>query len=75
MSTGNAGGLTVVIGTDDPLSMGDIGEGVRDLPLVTEKLRKSLKGFLQELRLSTSQSLNRQQNMTRRIVFYSSPLA
>ena len=42
LSTGNAGGLTVVIGTDDPLSIGDIGEIVRDLPLVTEKLRKSL---------------------------------
>ena len=42
LSTGNAGGLTVVIGTDDPLSMGDIGEIVRDLPLVTDKLRKSL---------------------------------
>ena len=42
LSTGNAGGLKVVIGTDDPLSMGDIGEIVRDLPLVTEKLRKSL---------------------------------
>ena len=42
LSTGNAGGLTVVIGTDDPLSMGEIGEIVRDLPLVTEKLRKSL---------------------------------
>ena len=42
LSTGNAGGLMVVIGTDDPLSMGDIGEIVRDLPLVTDKLRKSL---------------------------------
>ena len=42
LSTGNAGGLTVVIGTDDPLSMGETGEIVRDLPLVTEKLRKSL---------------------------------
>ena len=42
LSTGNAGGLTVVIGTDDPVSMGDFGEIVRDLPLVTEKLRKSL---------------------------------
>jgi hypothetical protein len=42
LSTGNAGGLTVVIGTDDPLPMGDIGEIVRDLPLVTEKLRKTL---------------------------------
>jgi cytoskeleton protein RodZ len=42
LSTGNAGGLMVVIGADDPLSMGDIGEIVRDLPLVTEKLRKSL---------------------------------
>ena len=42
LSTGNAGGLTVVIGTDDPLPMGDFGEIVRDLPLVTEKLRKYL---------------------------------
>ena len=42
LSTGNAGGLMVVIGADDPLSMGDIGEIVRDLPLVTEKLRKAL---------------------------------
>mgnify|MGYP001252219089 CR=1 FL=1 len=42
LSTGNAGGLTVVIGKDDPLSMGDIGEIVRDLPLVTDELRKSL---------------------------------
>ena len=42
LSTGNAGGLTVVIGTDDPLSMGAVGEIVRDLPLVTDKLRKSL---------------------------------
>ena len=42
LSTGNAGGLTVVIGTDTPLSMGAIGEIVRDLPLVTDKLRKLL---------------------------------
>lgn len=42
LTTGNAGGLTVVIGADDPLSMGDIGEIVRDLPLVTDELRKSL---------------------------------
>lgn len=42
LSTGNAGGLMVVIGADDPLSLGDIGEIVRDLPLVTEKLRKVL---------------------------------
>ena len=42
LTTGNAGGLQVVIGTDDPLSMGDIGEIVRDLPLVTDELRKSL---------------------------------
>ena len=42
LTTGNAGGLMVVIGTDDPLSMGDIGEIVRDLPLVTDELRKSL---------------------------------
>ena len=42
LSTGNAGGLMVVIGTDNPLSMGDVGEIVRDLPLVTDELRKSL---------------------------------
>ena len=42
LTTGNAGGLVVVIGTDDPLSMGDIGEIVRDLPLATDELRKSL---------------------------------
>ncbi|MDC0062522.1 DUF4115 domain-containing protein [Candidatus Puniceispirillum sp.] len=42
LTTGNAGGLIVVIGTDDPLLMGDIGEIVRDLPLVTDELRKSL---------------------------------
>ena len=39
LSTGNAGGLTVVIGTDDPLSIGDIGEIVRDL----EKLAKNVR--------------------------------
>ena len=42
LSTGNAGGLMVVIGSDNPLSMGAVGEIVRDLPLVTDKLRKSL---------------------------------
>jgi cytoskeletal protein RodZ len=42
LSTGNAGGLMVVIGADDPLSIGDIGEIVRDLPLVTDQLRKIL---------------------------------
>ncbi len=42
LSTGNAGGLTVAVGTDDPLSIGDIGEIVRDMPLVIDKLRKSL---------------------------------
>lgn len=42
LSTGNAGGLMVLIGTDDPLSLGDIGEIVRDLPLATDKLRKAL---------------------------------
>ena len=42
LSTGNAGGLMVVIGADDPFSMGDVGEIVRDLPLVTDKLRKAL---------------------------------
>ena len=42
LTTGNAGGLMVVIGADDPFSMGDIGEIVRDLPLATDELRKSL---------------------------------
>jgi len=42
LSTGNAGGLMVVIGADDPILMGDVGEIVRDLPLVIDKLRKVL---------------------------------
>jgi len=42
LSTGNAGGLMVEIGTDNPVVMGGVGEIVRDLPLVTDKLRKSL---------------------------------
>ena len=42
LSTGNAGGLTVLIGGDDPVTMGGIGEIVRDLPLVTDKLRNLL---------------------------------
>jgi hypothetical protein len=42
LSTGNAGGLMVVIGVGDPVLMGDIGEIVRDLPLVIDKLRKIL---------------------------------
>ena len=42
LSTGNAGGLTIVIGGDDPITMGGVGEIVRDLPLVTDKLRKVL---------------------------------
>ena len=42
LSTGNAGGLMVVIGADAPISMGDVGEIVRDLPLAIDKLRKVL---------------------------------
>ena len=42
LSTGNAGGLTVVIGVSDPLPVGGIGEIVRDLPLSTAKLHKLL---------------------------------
>jgi cytoskeleton protein RodZ len=38
LSTGNAGGLTIAVGSDKPRSLGDIGEIVRDLPLVTDKL-------------------------------------
>jgi len=40
LSTGNAGGLTIEVGNDKPRSLGDIGEIVRDLPLVTDKLRE-----------------------------------
>ena len=40
LSTGNAGGLQVVVGGDDPRSIGEIGQIVRDLPLVTDKLRQ-----------------------------------
>ncbi len=42
LSTGNAGGLEVVIGNDDPRPIGEIGQIVRDLPLVTNKLRQTL---------------------------------
>ena len=38
LSTGNAGGLEIVIGNDDPRSIGETGQIVRDLPLVTDKL-------------------------------------
>ncbi len=42
LSTGNAGGLEIVIGSDDPRSIGETGQIVRDLPLVTDKLRQTL---------------------------------
>jgi len=42
LSTGNAGGLTIEVGSDKPRSLGDIGEIVRDLPLVTDKLLEVL---------------------------------
>jgi cytoskeletal protein RodZ len=42
LSTGNAGGLEIVIGNDDPRSIGETGQIVRDLPLVTDKLRQTL---------------------------------
>jgi cytoskeleton protein RodZ len=42
LSTGNAGGLEIVIGSDDPRSIGETGQIVRDLPLVTGKLRQKL---------------------------------
>ena len=38
LTTGNAGGLTIEVGSDKPRALGDIGEIVRDLPLVTDKL-------------------------------------
>ena len=42
LSTGNAGGLEIVIGSDDPRLVGETGQIVRDLPLVTDKLRQTL---------------------------------
>ena len=42
LSTGNAGGLEIVIGNDDPRLIGETGQIVRDLPLVTNKLRQML---------------------------------
>ena len=42
LSTGNAGGLEIVIGSDDPRSIGETGQIVRDLPLITDKLRQTL---------------------------------
>jgi cytoskeleton protein RodZ len=41
LSTGNAGGLEIVIGNDDPRPIGETGQIVRDLPLVTDKLRQT----------------------------------
>jgi cytoskeleton protein RodZ len=42
LSTGNAGGLEIVIGSDDPRPIGETGQIVRDLPLITDKLRQTL---------------------------------
>jgi len=42
LSTGNAGGLTVIIGQGTPLPLGVVGEIVRDLPLVPDKLKQNL---------------------------------
>jgi cytoskeleton protein RodZ len=42
LSTGNAGGLEIVIGSDDPRLIGETGQIIRDLPLVTNKLRQML---------------------------------
>ena len=42
LSTGNAGGLVVIVGDDQPRSVGKIGEIVRDLPLTAEILRETL---------------------------------
>jgi cytoskeleton protein RodZ len=42
LSTGNAGGLEIVIGSDDPRPIGGTGQIVRDLPLVIGKLRQAL---------------------------------
>jgi cytoskeleton protein RodZ len=42
LSTGNAGGLEIVIGSDDPRPIGETGQIVRDLPLVIDKLRQAL---------------------------------
>jgi len=42
LSTGNAGGLEIVIANDDPRPIGETGQIVRDLPLATNKLRQTL---------------------------------
>ena len=42
LSTGNAGGLVVIVGDDKPRPVGRIGEIVRDLPLTAETLRETL---------------------------------
>jgi cytoskeleton protein RodZ len=42
LSTGNAGGLVVIVGDDKPRTVGKIGEIVRDLPLTAETLRETL---------------------------------
>ena len=42
LSTGNAGGLVVIVGDEKPRPVGRIGEIVRDLPLTAETLRETL---------------------------------
>jgi cytoskeleton protein RodZ len=42
LSTGNAGGLVVIVGEDQPRALGKVGEIVRDMPLSSDKLRETL---------------------------------
>jgi cytoskeleton protein RodZ len=42
LSTGNAGGLEVIVGDDQPRALGKVGEIVRDMPLISENLRETL---------------------------------
>ena len=37
---GNAGGIEIVIGDNEPITIGAVGEIVRDLPLVKNRLRE-----------------------------------
>ena len=42
LSTGNAGGLVVILGDETPRPMGKSGEIIRDMPLISDKLRQTL---------------------------------
>jgi hypothetical protein len=39
LSTGNAGGIEIITGNNETITIGSVGEIVRDLPLIKSRLR------------------------------------